>query len=62
MIEIDYDSYQGKFEMGGRSEEGNKVGNYWGDYLLQLAQDILVLHLLPLCNYCLLINSQKCSS
>lgn len=51
MIEIDYDSYEGKFEMGGRSEEGNKVGNYWGDYLLQLAQDILVLHVLSLCNY-----------
>lgn len=45
--------------MGGRSEEGNKVGNY-----RLFAAVVLVLHMLSLCNYyyCLLINSQKCSS
>lgn len=46
MIEIDYDSYQGRFERGGGSEEDNKVGNYYGDYMLQLAQDVLVLHVI----------------
>lgn len=28
IIEIDYDSYQGRFERVGGSEEDNKVGNY----------------------------------